>query len=294
LTGSSSSTFSNNTILGDKTGVKLDKLSDLNVFTNNQIGNSTTAGLQIIGGSGTGTNANGTKLGNIFTLNNIHDNATKSIIVDDSAVAATDSNAFQNNTIGGAANQSITVNKSSGLLFANNTIGANVTFTLTGASANKTLVTFADQSKITLKVDAYSTAVFTSVMDLVIKAGNATTQTTLTPAGSTLTITSATIGTSAVLISARDIGAVPSSGSATIDATGWNSTPTATKSFVVRAANTTQSLTFTLGDLTPGGSYVVKKNNVVLATITAGSSGYASLTDIVGTTAATTYTLTPA
>ncbi len=289
LSGSDSSSFRNNVLLRNQYGVRLEKSSGMNLFVGNEVAGSVKAGVQVGGGSGSGVNADGTTRGNTFDGNNLRDNAPKAVVVDTS-----DNTVFRNNTITGAAAQTVSVARSLGTTFSGNTVGDNVSFVLTGSSTLATLVTVTDQPKLTVKVDSYSSVRLASTSRSVFKVGASTTLTTVSPAGSSLTVGAAVLGTSAsVLVTTRQLGATPDVGSATVDSAGWNSTPTAAKSLVVRAGSPTQMLAFRFGNLTPGGSYVVKKNGLVVIILVGGTDGSASLTDLVGTTAAVTYTLTP-
>lgn len=294
ISASDSVQVKNNTLLRNTSGLKLDKNSGMAIVTGNEIGLSTSTGIALSAGSGAGTNADGSSRGNTFDSNNIHDNTSKAISLDSSSSAALDNNIFRNNTITGTAAQAVSITKANGTQFLANTVGDNVTFTLSGSSTLPTSVTFTDQSKLTVKVDAYSTVKLVSTTGSTFKVGTSTISTTMSGTSSTLTLNKTTLGSSAVLITTRHLGAMTSTGTATLDSSGWSTTATASRSFVVKASSTTQALTYSVGDLTPGVAYVVKKNGVTLTTIIGGSNGSASFVDTPGSTSNVTYTITPA
>jgi parallel beta-helix repeat protein len=287
ISGSDSILVQNNTALGNVSGgLRLDKNTGMTLVTENEFGLSKN-GLQIQNGSGSGTNPDGSSRANTFASNNIHDNGSTAI-----TISSANNNVFRNNLITRASSQKVTIKLSTDNVFTGNIFSDSTTVATTGSSTFASRTDFVNQ-KASVTVDAYSSLVFTDTTGGIFKVGALDVATLVSAAGSTVTITRATIGSSTVLVSTRHLTAVADAGTAQIDANGWNTNPTSSKSFTVLAGTTTQNITYTLGDLTPGARYTVMKNGVVLLTVTADANGFATFTDVAGTLSSVTYSIIP-
>jgi parallel beta-helix repeat protein len=287
ISGSDSIIVTNNTALGNVSGgLRLDKNSGMTLISGNEFGLSKN-GLQILNGSGSGTNADGSSRANTFINNNIHDNGSSAI-----TITSANDNVFTNNLITRATAQKITIKTAVDNVFSGNTFSDNTTIATTGSSTFASRTDFVNQ-KALVTVDAYSSLVFTDTTSAIFKVGSLDVPTTVTSSSSTITITRAIIGSSAVLVSARHLAVVLDGGTANLDAASWDTNPANSKSFTVVAATVTQQATYTFGDLTPGRTYTIKKNGVVLETVTADANGFALFADVAGTLSSVTYSIIP-
>src|SRR5262249_31739444 len=172
-----------------------------------------------------------------------------------------------------------------------NSIPSNVVVYTKGSPAVASVTYISNQPSVQVKVDAYSSVVFSDASGKVFDAGSSTIATTVTPSGSTLTLTQADIGTAARLVTTRPLEVSLSGQSATVTPLLWSKSGGFHKKWTTRASSATLSITYTIGDLAPNTRYTIRKNGVVLETLTADASGFLTFSDVAGTTRAVTYSL---
>ncbi|MEY2407615.1 MAG: mannuronan 5-epimerase [Verrucomicrobiota bacterium] len=128
-----------------------------------------------------------------------------------------------------------------------------------------------------VQVDAYSATTFEDAGGKIFSPEEAGLATTVTPAGTTLTLTAAEIAKSS-LITTRALQATPDAGVALITVSIWNISGDLTKRWLVQAGSSTRKITYRVGDLTPNIKYNIYKNGVS-SSATADASGVITFQD---------------
>jgi hypothetical protein len=146
---------------------------------------------------------------------------------------------------------------------------------------------FRNQPALTIQLDSFSTATFTDASRRIFDPEEPGIATTISPAGSTLALTTADIAKTS-FVQTRNMQATPNAGSALITITIWNTTGDFSKRWLSQSGFPTTSIVYKVGDLEPGKRYLVSKNNVALNSYIADGTGVINFTDSV-TTGVTEY-----
>ena len=115
--------------------------------------------------------------------------------------------------------------------------------------------------------------------------------TTVTPAGTTLVLTTAEIAKTS-FVRTRPFQATPDTGTALVTPTVWNTTGDFSKRWLTQVGSQTHSMAYKVGDLTPGVRYrlnITRAGATVTANYTADSTGTITFTDSAVTTGVTEY-----
>jgi hypothetical protein len=182
---------------------------------------------------------------------------------------------------------SVMVAIGTGNSFTDDTFPSGQEFKVTGASGQPGGAVVTDSSvALKAEVDSYSRIDVDAASGQLYSPAKGTPTTTESSAGSDLALTSAAIGTGAVVVTPLPLAVVPSSG--TVQATGASTSKTKTIGVTTPAAGTAVTLTAT--GLTPNADYVVKRGSTTVATVVADPSGKVTYVD--GPLAQGTYSYT--
>jgi parallel beta-helix repeat protein len=285
-------TVENNTITDNLFGFRLSVGASNNVLENNTVtldsnyptGNTPEYGVYTYIGSDIPTyNSSGMPSGNQFVNNQFNFNGMGSNIVKLSPAANTyfSGNSFLN------PNGSVAITAGAGNNFADNVFATNQQFTIKGASGTPGGATITDpDAPLKVSVDAYSQANVVSNMGQVFTLSHGTSPSIESSSGSVVVLTTATVGTTSVVVTPLPLEIVPSSGMAQITAKISGALTTAQ---VTTLANGI-ALTLTEQGLESGAGYQISRGGVVLATVVANGSGVVTYKD--GTLPSGTYTYT--
>lgn len=138
-----------------------------------------------------------------------------------------------------------------------------------------------------IQVDAYSAATFEDSGGRIFSPEGTGIATTVTPAGTSMTLTLAEINRTAQ-VTTRNLQATPDAGVALVTVAIWNLSGDLTKRFLVQAGSSTRRITFRVGDLAPGLDYEILKNGVP-SSETADATGTLTFQDTAVTTGTTEY-----
>lgn len=281
---SSGNSIHDNTIVGAEFGLRLSVGSAGNQFFNNKVTRSGQYAVFMYKGSDAPENStpNGHPTANVFT-NNTFDTSGSNLVKETEA----DGNVFTNNTFAHAGG-SVLLQLSAGTAFTGNTFDANQLFNLTGSTAEPSSITFHGLSApVKLSVDKYSKGDFLDPAGQLFAAGTTTAKTTVAPSGSDLTFTSALVGTSAQQVSGQPYRVLPGTGTTT----ARGSTVSRVAHIAVTGVAAGQSLAMTARNLTPLGTYHVRRGSTLLGVLSADGSGVVSFSDTPGALATVDYTV---
>jgi poly(beta-D-mannuronate) C5 epimerase len=281
---SANNSIHDNTVDGTMYGLRLSVGAAGNRFVNNTVTRSAQYAVFMYKGTDNPENTapSGHPTGNVFTGNAF--DITGSNLV---KTTEADRSVFTDNTFANSGG-SVLLQLSAGTAFHGNTFAATQLFNLKGSTSEPSSVTFGDLSTpIKLSLDAYSKGDFVDAAGQLFTASNASVKTTIAASGSDLTLTSALVGSSAVQVAAQPFTVVPSTGTATASGSTVSGVPHITVAGVVAG----QSLMMTAGNLTPLGTYLVRRAGTLLGVVTADSSGVVSFSDAPGAVTSVEYTV---
>lgn len=277
---SAGDTVTNNRVVDNQYGIRVSVGSAGNRITNNTITDSDQYGLFLYKGSDppSYTTSTGHPTGNVFDNNTIDGtggNAVKLIEADRNTISNT---TFRDT--GGA----LLFDLSAGNVLANLTLPAKQRVSVTGSGTEPGSVTVSGPTApFSLSVDGDSSAEVTSPTGQLMAAGEVRVAATVTPSGSDTHLTSDILGTTGgVTVTPQPVTVVPASGTAAAVLTG---------SAAVQLSGHTPNtpVTFTIGGLTAGDAYTVRRAGKALARMTADHSGTVRFTDAPPTGSPTTY-----
>jgi parallel beta-helix repeat protein len=278
-------TITNNTVTNNLYGIRISVGSANNVFSGNKVLGSRKYGVYTYKGSDLPDNpagGSGRPTGNVFTGNDFIGSTVAAVNLTD-----TDGTRFDKNTFGGGA---IKVTNSAGTRVAGGvTSGQSVT--AAGSSAVPSDVKLVDANVATTSTiaDAYSKENITSTAGRVYLVQNAAYSQTVTPAGSTVTLTTAKTGTTATVpVTPSNVAVRPSASSVKVSTAGG----TAPK-ISLAAATAGISVTITVTGLTPSAPYAVAGGSTSPTTVTSSGQGVLTFSRTLSSTSPTTVTVSP-
>jgi parallel beta-helix repeat protein len=279
---SAGNTVTNNTVANNQYGVRISVGSANNSITNNTITGSSQYGVFLYKGSDlpSYTTANGHPTSNVFDANTISGTGSNAV-----KFTEADSNTISNSVFSNTGG-SLLFNLSSGNVLTNVTLPAGQRISVTGSSTGPGSLTVAQApGPFSISVDADSSAELTSPTGQLFSVGAGNIAAAVTPSGSDAHLTSVILGTTGgVNVTPQRISVVPASGSASALATG----PAAVR-LSGQVAGT--SVAFTVGGLTAGGNYTVKRDGAALTHVTADATGTVAFSDAPPTGNPTNYTV---
>jgi hypothetical protein len=146
-----------------------------------------------------------------------------------------------------------------------------------------------NQSALSIQVDLFSTVTFENTSGRVFDPEEPGLATTTGTNNSTLTLTTAQIAKSSY-VQTRNLQVLPNVGTAAVTILVWNVSGSLNKRWLTQASPTTRSITYKVGDLTPGVSYYVIRNGVGTK-YNADAAGAISFSDASVNTAVTDFTV---
>ena len=252
---SHNNTITGNTSLFNEKGIRLSVGASGNTISNNEFGNNSQYGIYLYEGSDPPTINDGRPKFNTFSNNNIHDNADFAIKLSDS-----DNNEFQGNQF---------TNNGSGILFVggvsnrldNNTIPPSALVATDGDSSTAGSTFVSTTVPVLVTVDSVSSVTFQDSGGRILDPEELNGAATITTGGSSITLTSALIGSQSLVTPLNFWVTVPS-GTLSVRPTQWQTSGQLNRDWVVQATSPGQTANYTIGSLAAGGSYLVLKNGL--------------------------------
>jgi parallel beta-helix repeat protein len=269
---SSNDTIRNNTITGAEYGLRYSVGSKDITTSGNTVANSSQYAVFTYQGSDIPayTNSTGRPTNLTFTGNTFSGSDSNAVKLNQS-----DGTMFTGNTLTGTFASGVLTQNTTGTVFSGNTTPSSLAYSVKGDTTTPGTITFKDAAApVKVTVDSASSAAFTSAAGTIYKVGNyLAVPTALTPAGSTATLTPASVGSSAVTVTPLPLSVVPGSGTATAQVpSGAGSYETA-----VTANTAGIDLAFKASGLTSGTAYKLTAGGTTVATGTAASNGTLTL-----------------
>jgi mannuronan 5-epimerase len=288
---SSRTLVKDNILNGNFYGIRLSVAANSNQIEGNQIAGSTGYGAFLF----KGTDSNGICGANIVpTDNTFAGNTIGTSAINGVKITEGHNNRFIGNTL----NNGISI-KNSALPevqvteFRENLFGPGVVLALNGSPTTPVRADISKSPRVSLEVDTGAVARFTDdagalfdlLRDLLVD---------VTGTQSAIDLTLGNAGGSFV-VDIRDLLVnVANGGIVHAAPTLWETSGDLRKSWIVRADDPNNPVTYTVGDLKPGTSYDVAKGGAKIGTFTADGNGRVSLTDATQSGNTVTYTLTKA
>jgi poly(beta-D-mannuronate) C5 epimerase len=281
----SGQTIRNNTVTRNQYGIRISVGSANNVFTDNTVTDSTKYGVYTYKGSDLPDNpagGSGRPTGNVFTSNHFTGSQVAAVNLTD-----TDGTRFDGNTFGGGA---IKVANSAGTRITGGvTAGQNVTATGSSAGPSDVKLVDADLATTSTLADAYSKENVTSTAGRIYLVQNAAYSQTVTPAGSTVTLTTAKTGTTGTVpVTPSNVTVLPSASSVKASTAGGKA-----PKISLAAATAGITVKITITGLTPSAPYAVAGGSTSPSTVTSSGQGVLTFSSTLSSTSTTTVTVTP-
>ena len=266
-------------------GVNVSVGSADNVFSGNDVGFNGAYGFSIFQGLNVPLTGDGRPRGNDVVGNTIHDNALGGVLLRDA-----DANVFDGNTFYGT-DSALLLERGLGNRLNDNALPGDAVVTTTGSAAVAATTYVSNEPSLLVAVDAHSATVFQDAEGRVFSVERPGVATTVTPAGSSLTLTLAQLGTGPALVTTRDLAVAVVDGSVQVEPTVWEAAGDERKEWVSQASSVGQEFAYTVGSLDANASYTLMKDGTVVAVLTADAEGKVSFTDLPGTLEPVTYTI---
>jgi parallel beta-helix repeat protein len=268
-------------------GIRLSVGAADNVIENNDIGFSGKYGLYFYKGSDTpNAGDDGRPKRNVLQNNFVHDGISDAIKLTDADDNTFLGNIFERN------NSTLRFTKGRDNALANNAIPADVYVRLTGSASLATTLRISEQPFVRLQVDSYGSGIFSDADSAIFDPEEAV-YTVSTPAGSSVTLAAAQIGTTSA-VHTRNFLARPASGSVQVNPTLWNTSGDFARGWNVRAGSSSVQIAYTVGDLVPGVAYDVQRGTgTFVGTFTADAGGRIAFAHAAGTTSTVSYSVKP-
>lgn len=273
----------NNTCLGNfNAGIRLSVGPADNLIENNEFAEGRNFGLYLYKGvDAPFPGDNGHPKRNTFSNNYVHDNAGSGIFS-----TSADDNSYVGNIFEANSATMWFINGQRNHL-ESNSIPRQTTVRLQGTPSVLTSVFVKNQPALSIQVDAYSTITFEDPAGKVFDPLEPGIATTVSPSGASLTLTTIEISKTS-FVETRSLQATPDAGIALVSITVWNTTGDLSKRWLTQAGSSTHTMTYKVGDLSPGVRYRVSKNGNS-SNYTADGNGTITFQDIAVTTGVTEF-----
>ena len=263
-------------------GIRLSVGPADNLFENNEFAHGANYGIYLYKGvDAPAQGDNGKPKRNRFLNNWIHDNAGNGIFS-----TTADDNSFIRNIFERNSTLLHFVNGQRNI-FESNSVPPGVTLRMQGAPDVLTSTIIRNQPALQIQVDNYSTANFEDTAGYIFDPEEAGIATAVSPSSSTLILTTVEIAKTS-FVKTRAFSVKPNAGTVLITPTVWNTTGDLSKRWLTQAGSSTQSITYKIGDLTPGARYAVTKNGAG-GNFNANATGTITFTDNSVTTGITEF-----
>jgi parallel beta-helix repeat protein len=276
--------ITNNTVTNNLYGIRISVGSANNVFSGNAVLGSTKYGVYTYKGSDLPDNpagGSGRPTGNVFTANDVTGSKVAAVNLTD-----TDGTRFDRNTFGGGA---IRVSQSAGTRIAGGvTPGQSVTAVGSSTAPSDVKLVDADVATTSTIADAYSKENITSTAGRIYLVRNAAYSQTSTPAGSTVTLTTAKTGTTAAVpVTPSNVTVLPSASSVKASTAGGTA-----PRISLAAATAGISVKITISGLQPSAPYAVAGGSTP-TTATSSAQGVLTFSRTLPSTSTTIVTVSP-
>lgn len=237
-------------------GIRLSVGATDNLITENEFGYGANYGIYLYKGiDAPKPGDDGHPKRNRFINNYVHHNTGYGIFL-----TTADDNTFANNVFD-ANNLFLWFVNGQRNRVESNSLPRDVTIRTQGNPSLLASTLIRNQPFAPIQLDAYSAAIFEDTGGRVFQPEEHGILTTLTPGGSTLTLTAADIIKTSFVYT-RNLSAVPDAGIALINITVWNTSGDLSKRWLVQASSATRRITYRVGELIPNTSYEVFKNGI--------------------------------
>jgi parallel beta-helix repeat protein len=265
-------------------GIRMSVGAQDNLIENNEFANGANYGLYLYqGGDLPFPGDDGHPKRNRFVNNRIHHNANVGLFL-----TTGDDNLFAGN-IFEANHGPLILENGKRNRFESNAIPREVVVRTTGAPDFLASTFARNQSDLSIQLDPFSTMTFEDSIGRVFDPEETGLATMAGVNGSALTLAAPQIG-AASYVQLRNLSVKPNAGSVAVTIMVWNLSGSLNKRWLAQASPTTRSITYRIGNLTPGVEYVLLRNGIELE-YTADSSGVISFTENSVTTAVVDYHL---
>lgn len=253
-------------------GIRLSVGSQDNLIENNEFADGANYGVYLYrGGDLPFPGDDGHPKRNRFVKNRIHHNSNVGLFLttgDDNVFAG---NIFEANygpltLINGKRNR-----------FESNAIPREVVVSTIGAPDFLASTFARNQPALAIQLDPFSTATFEDLAGRVFDPEESGLATTAGLNTSVLTLATSQIG-KASYVQLRNLSVKPDAGSVAVTVMVWNIAGSLNKRWLAQASPTTRRITYKIGDLTPGVTYVLLRNGIELE-YTADSAGTISFSE---------------
>jgi len=233
------------------TGIRLSVGAADNVVSNNQFGYCGTNGLHIYQDNDPpNAGDDGRPKRNLIANNHFYEYSGDAFTLESG-----DSITLIGNTFNSSLPTALRFESATNILAASNSLPTNVLVKLSGSAASPTFTTFKGQPRVILQLDAYSTAGFKDDAGAIFDFGQNQLFTSVNSIGSSAMVTRTNLGgTSAILT--RNFFATLAAGSVRVVPVSWSTTGYQSKIWTAQTSVGTPLVTYTVGDLTPGSTYV--------------------------------------
>ena len=266
-------------LFNDNAGIRVSVGASENVMTNNEFGYSGTNAIFIYKGNDPPEVDDddpltaGRPKRNLFAGNLIYgsgDEAIKFTSCDENVLRENRFDLFDNTNT-----TTLRFETSTNNLVLSNSFPAKTLIKLMGNTNTGTVMLIEGQDRVKLLLDSSSTALFRDGRGAVFDFGLTNpVPTVVYPTGSIATLTAAD-DTPASMVMTRNLFVWPDAGAVQVTPGAWALSSVQTKSWWAQASNTTTSVTYTVGDLGSGSSYVVSagSSGAPIGTFVADSQG---------------------
>jgi parallel beta-helix repeat protein len=287
ITASQRNAILSNTVSHNNSGVRLSAGSANNSFSGNLVTDSATYGLYLFQGTSSYNIGDGKPTGNSFVSNTIVNSASGGL-----KTTAANGNSFVGNTFSGVVG-TILFDTSDKNLFSGNVLPAGTVVSTKGTGVVST--TWIDnQPGITVLVNGLGAIQIQSPVNAIFQVAGKTIATTAQAGGSTAVLTSAMLGTSAVVINTLPftVSVGDDDPAVMITPTVWQVGNSPQYAWNTVAGSADQSLRFAIQGLVANATYQVQKNGILLGVYSANSAGKLAFSDIPGSTISVNYSVT--
>ncbi len=173
-----------------------------------------------------------------------------------------------------------------------NDIPVGVTVKTLGSMYDRPVTYISNQWVLRIQVDSRSSTIFEDADGRIFDPEEKGATTTASTVGSTLALTAAEIGTTSTVI-ARSLWGRPSEGAVLINPRAWTNANQFIRQWGAQSETPTQQVTYVVGDLEAGRSYIVSKAGIPFATLSSDANRVLTFTDVAGVTNEVLYTVEP-
>jgi len=279
-----------NTLSGNRSGLRLSAGSLDNTFSGNSVSASASNGIYLFSATTGYIIGSGRPTGNTFVGNTVTNSTGHAV-----RMTGADDNSLIGNTFAGTVGTILLENSNQNFV-SGNQAPAGTVYVTNGLGTPSTTQVSA-QPGIYVQVDATGAFQIQDPNNAVFQlTSGKTVATTVTATSSSVVLNAAVLGTAAIKVSALPLNVAVSGTdpAVVITPTTWVGGTNPTYAWNTTAGSADQDITYTLGGLVAGQTYTVMKNGVLLTQLVADGSGTIVFDDVAGVTTSVGYQITPA